>query len=143
MVFGAKIVLLPSFLSACEEVASPRIFGNARRGEFYVTEIATGPSLAPIEIIDKESAQTWLCEQKQSEQADLVVFEQSPVLNELLAENDITATHHQCSAQGLVHAWLQMTDAQRKIYESAVQEPIYLRPPNMQKSGKVHPLLSL
>ena len=140
MVFGAKVVLVPSFLSVCPEVPSPVIFGNARRGEFYVTQVSEALSLAPIEILDKESALSWLASHRDQ---NLVVYEQSEVLDAVLKEADVHAVMHQCSAEGLAEAWLVMPLDQRERYEQAAQEPIYLRPPNMQKSGKVHPLLSL
>ena len=138
VVLGARAVVVPSFLSVCEEVSQPVIFGNARRSEFFQTSVNENYEMAEITIMSLEETSVF---SKQYVGKPLVCFEQSEVIERQIEGSEII--YHQPEAQKLISTWLKMSDEQRAYYQKQSMEPVYLRPPNMQKSSKNHPLLSL
>ncbi len=139
VIHQSEVIALPSLFCALSNEPKT-VIGNARRGEFYHTEVSTTHGLSEIQVLTEEALVSLL---KKNAPQEVALFEEDEktiaILNSLTIPFQIITPH----ASTLIHQWQALSKDIHQECQQTPLEPVYLRPPSMEKSTKPHPLLSL
>lgn len=134
VVYDCEVVGLSSFygLELLQEEKSLVAVGDARRGEYFMTEVSSHGLVEEPELMGKD------CFLKAIEGVNrsLVTME---TLNELPGASKITSVRPRASL--LVNTWLNLEEGVQAALRSKPIAPAYLRAPYITKAKAGHPLL--
>lgn len=124
---GCPAIAVPSILAVPAAEAGCLAIGDARRGSFWTAKIAGNELIQPPTLTDAVG----LAEIVRTSGLPVITFEDParfPQLENVLQQFP--------NAQRLWQAWQSATPTARELWEDALPQPIYLKPPHISQAKR-------